>query len=176
MFCWLVYSEVLVRLVIASRGRGHWTFLGCGDSLMFCWLVCSEVLVRLVIASHGRGHWTFLCFSYYLAQSSVLWKPIHPAQIISPKPVSVTDSSIPYSGKLSREKAFATCWKIRFLRRKPSGIALLLPHQRMPRPQISWRKLSQMATKPQNSPKFSTLKVSHYMVFQLYQFFISCIK
>ena len=51
------------------------------------------------------------------------------------------------------EKTFADC--------------LLLPCQRMPRPQILQRKLLQIATKPQNSRKFSLLKVSHYTVYFL---------
>ena len=53
------------------------------------------------------------------------------------------------------EKTFADC--------------LLLPCQWMPCPQISQRKLSQIATKPQNSRKFSLLKVSHYIRYTFYQ-------
>ena len=40
----------------------------------------------------------------------------------------------------------------------------LLPCQRMPRPQISQRNLSRIATKPRNSCKFSPLKVSCFLV------------
>jgi len=65
---------------------------------------------------------------------------------------------IPYSGKLSRigenmifvEKTLADC--------------SLLLRQRTPRPKISRRKLSQIATKPWNSRKFSPSKVSCYTV------------
>jgi len=35
---------------------------------------------------------------------------------------------------------------------------------KVPHPQISWRNLSQIATKPQNSRKFSPSKVSRYTV------------
>ena len=49
------------------------------------------------------------------------------------------------------EKTFAEC--------------LLLSCQRMPCPQILWRKLSRIATKMWNLWKFSPSKVSHYKVF-----------
>ena len=48
------------------------------------------------------------------------------------------------------EKTFANCF--------------LLMCQRMPWPQISWRKLSWIDTKPRNLRKFSPSKVSHYTV------------
>ena len=55
-----------------------------------------------------------------------------------------------YSRKLSREKIFMDC--------------SLVPRQRTPHPQILRRKPSQIATKPQNSQKFSPSKVSRYTV------------
>ena len=72
---------------------------------------------------------------------------------------------IPYSGKLSWEK-FWRIWKKRFLRSKLSRIAHWC-HQKMPHPQILWRKLSWIPIKPRNSQKFSPSKVSHYMVLWL---------
>ena len=59
-------------------------------------------------------------------------------------------SVVPYSGKLSREKTFANC--------------SLLPRQRMPRPQISRRKLLRIAPKPRNLQNVSPSKVSRSTV------------
>ena len=59
-----------------------------------------------------------------------------------------------YSGKLLMVKTFADC--------------SLVPCQRMPHPQISWRKISQTATKPRNSQRFSPSKVSRYTVYCTY--------
>ena len=50
--------------------------------------------------------------------------------------------------------------KYDFLRK--TFVDCLLCHQKMPHPQISRRKLSRIATKPQNVRKFSLLKVSRY--------------
>ena len=55
---------------------------------------------------------------------------------------------VPYSGKLLREKIYADYVKIQF----------------------SLRKLLRIATKPQNSQKFSPLKVSRYTVYHLNAF------
>ena len=63
----------------------------------------------------------------------------------------------PYSGKLSWEKTFANWWK-RFSRRELSRIARWC-HQETPRPQILRSKLSRIATKPQNSRKFSAIPI-----------------
>ena len=52
--------------------------------------------------------------------------------------------------KIFTEKTFADC--------------SLEPCQRTAHHQISWRKLSRIATKPWNSPQFSPSKLSHYMV------------
>ena len=65
---------------------------------------------------------------------------------------------VPCSGKLLQigkntifaEKICADCW--------------LLPHQRMPRPRILWRKLLRIATNRKIHKKFSPSKVSRYMV------------
>ena len=54
------------------------------------------------------------------------------------------------SGKLSREKIFANCHKIRFSWRKLLRIAHWCHRQKMPCPPISQGKLSRIATKPQN--------------------------
>ena len=51
--------------------------------------------------------------------------------------------------KIFAEKTFANC--------------SLVPCQRMPHPQISWRKLLPTATKPRNSQRFSPSKVSRYI-------------
>ena len=65
---------------------------------------------------------------------------------------------IPYSGKLLREKTFANWWKYDF-----RGLsAFATPKDTTP--QISQRKLSRTATKPQNSRKFSPSKVFRYTV------------
>ena len=61
-----------------------------------------------------------------------------------------------YSRKLSREKTFANWWKHDFV----VADCLLLPHQRMLRPKSLWRKLLRIATKLQNSHKFSPWKFS----------------
>ena len=67
---------------------------------------------------------------------------------------------IPYSMKLSREKTFMNWWKIRFFSEKTFvDCSILLSHT-----QISQRTLSWIATKPQNSRKFSPSKVFRYMV------------
>ena len=69
-------------------------------------------------------------------------------------------SEIPYSGKLSREKTFANWWKIQFSQRKLLWIACFYRAacQRTPRPQISQRKLSRIATKSRNLRKFPTIR------------------
>ena len=63
-----------------------------------------------------------------------------------------------YIGKLMQEKNFSKLMEKWF---SLSWIAHWC-HQKMPLPQISRRKLSRIATKPQNSQKFSPLKVSYY--------------
>ena len=67
---------------------------------------------------------------------------------------------LPYSGKLSREKTFA---KYDF-RGKNFCRWLAFAAPKVPCSQISWRKISQIAAKPQNSRKFLPLKVSRYTV------------
>ena len=54
--------------------------------------------------------------------------------------------------------------KITIFVKKISADCSLLPCQRMPCPQILWRELSQIATKPRNSRKFSPSKVFRYTV------------
>ena len=61
--------------------------------------------------------------------------------------------------KLSRELVKNTIFS-----KKNFVDCLLLPHQRMPHPQISQRKLSQIATKLRNLQKFSPSKVSRYTI------------
>ena len=71
---------------------------------------------------------------------------------------------LPYSGKLSREKTFANWLKYDFrgenFRRL---LAFAVPKDATP--QISQRKFSRIATKPQKSRKFSPSKVFRYTVF-----------
>ena len=78
--------------------------------------------------------------------------------------VSHESLTIPYSGKLSREKTFANWRKRRFSRKKLSRIARWCRRQNTPCLPISRRKLSQIATKPRNSQMFSSSKVSLYTV------------
>ena len=66
--------------------------------------------------------------------------------------VSLMSKLLPYSGKLSREKTFANWWKYDFRGENFRGLlAFAVPKDATP--QISWRKLSRIATKPQNSWK-----------------------
>ena len=80
---------------------------------------------------------------------------------------------IPYSGKLSREKAFMNPWNISFRGENFRGFAtdrmLCAINQSGPHP-FSWRKLSRTAVHPQNSWKFSPSKVSRYMVLPQYMY------
>ena len=66
-------------------------------------------------------------------------------------------NSIPYSGKLAREKTFANWWKYDFRGENFRGL-LAFAMLKDATPQISWRKLSRIATKPRNSRKFSTIR------------------
>ena len=78
--------------------------------------------------------------------------------------VSHESLTIPYSWKLSREKTFANWRKRRFSRKKLSRIARWCRRQNTPCLPISRRKLSRIATKPQNSQTFSPSKVSLYAI------------
>ena len=70
---------------------------------------------------------------------------------------------IPYSGKLSREKTFANWWKYNFCGENFHRL-LAFATPKDATLQISRRKLSRIATKLQNSRKFSPLKVSRSTV------------
>ena len=79
--------------------------------------------------------------------------------------VLVWCSWIPYSGKFSREKLLRIGEKYDFRGENLRGLpAFAAPKVRCP--QILWIKLSQIATKPRNSRKFSPSKVSCCTVFQ----------
>ena len=89
-------------------------------------------------------------------------------------------STLPYSGKLLREKTFAFRYKTRILRRKLSRIAPVqllcrcgpracatYPHTcnvRIADCKIFWRKLSRMVLKPRKTRKFSPSKVFRFTV------------
>ena len=67
---------------------------------------------------------------------------------------------LPLSRKLLREKTFANWWKIWFSWRKLSRIACFCCAKWRHIPKFYGKKLLRIATKPQNSPKFSPSKVS----------------
>ena len=69
---------------------------------------------------------------------------------------------VPYSGKLSWAKVSQIGENKSFTKKTFAACSLLPP--KTPCPPILWRKLSQIATKLQNSQKFSPSKVSHYGV------------
>ena len=71
---------------------------------------------------------------------------------------------IPYSGKLSREKTFADWRKIRFSRRKLMWIARFCCAKGYHVPQISWRKLLRIATKPSNSFSLKSFRYTVLLV------------
>ena len=71
--------------------------------------------------------------------------------------------TIPYSGKLLREKTLANWWNHDFRRENFRGL-LTFAAPKDATPQISQRKLSRITTKPQNSRKFSPSKVFRYTV------------
>ena len=128
-------------------------------NLPFFWNACTSGHV----AGHHRATtnlsawWWYLLVKLSVDQSA---KQTTLYLVLIDQPASC---SIPYSGKLSREKTFANWWKYNFRRENFRGLhAFAMPKDATP--QISQRKLSRIATKPQNSRKFSPSKVFRYTV------------
>ena len=92
----------------------------------------------------------------YYAQWLLVTQPPHPFRFNS-------STSIPYSGKLSRENTFANWWRTR-IRGETFVDCLVLPIRCGCDRRFSPRKLSRIDANPQNLRKFSPSIVSRYTV------------
>ena len=78
-------------------------------------------------------------------------------------PLTVIYHNLVTTRETFKGENFRELVKKRFLWKNICGL-LPLPRQWMPCPQIMWRKLSRIATKPRNSRTFFPLQVSRYTV------------
>jgi len=148
---WPELPVIALNIILACRIRDSISiFLGVFILLLFKCLQPGSKWNQAII----------IFFKSWSRDYGDLW--LHPTCSTRPsKNFILVQVTLLHSGKFSREKLLQIGEKYNFAEKIVADCSLV-PHQRKPCPQILWRKLSQIATKPRNSRKFSPSKVSRY--------------